>query len=360
MSTESTPTKTISDYEAVLNKADAAVASFEQDDRTLTHRARAILRTNPTLIPALVLLIAVIVFGIIADRFLQVGALSTILKQVTVTGFVALAQTLVILTAGIDLSVGEILVLSSLIIGNLAVNAGLPVGVAVLVGLFFALLMGFVNGVLVAEVKLPPFIVTLGTFSIFRSLKLWYSGSESIRNADIVDKAPNLLWFGNGIPLGGGASILYGGVALMILAAILWYVLNHTAWGRHVHAIGDDPDAARLSGINVDRTLISVYAVAGVICGFAAWVAIGRVGSVSPIGFENVNLASITAVVIGGTSLFGGRGSIVGSVLGAFIVQVFITGLSLAGVDDYWQMFAAGCLVIIAVALDQSLRRASQ
>ncbi len=359
MSTETTPTKTVSDYEAVLNKADTAVASFQKDDNTLMHRARGVLRNNPTLIPALVLLTAVLIFGIIADNFLKIGALSTILKQVTVTGFIALAQTLVILTAGIDLSVGEILVLSSLIMGNLAVNAGLPVGIAVIIGMFFALLMGLLNGVLIAKIKLPPFIVTLGTFSIFRSLKLWYSGSESIRNADIVEKAPGLLWFGKGINL-GGASILYGGITLMLLAGVLWYILNHTAWGRHVHAIGDDPDAARLSGINVDRTLISVYGVAGLICGFAAWIAIGRVQSVSPIGFENVNLASITAVVIGGTSLFGGRGSIVGSVLGAFIVQVFITGLSLAGVDDYWQMFAAGCLVIIAVALDQSLRRASQ
>jgi fructose transport system permease protein len=124
--------------------------------------------------------------------------------------------------------------------------------------------------------------------------------------------------------------------------------------------MGDDPDAAMLSGIAVDRTLISVYGVAGLICGFTAWVAIGRVQSISPIGFETINLDSITAVVIGGTSLFGGRGSIGGSVLGAIIVGVFITGLSLAGVDSYWQTFATGCLVIIAVALDQYLRRASK
>jgi len=141
---------------------------------------------------------------------------------------------------------------------------------------------------------------------------------------------------------------------------LIWYLLNHTAWGRHVHAIGDDPDAAMLSGIKINRTLISVYALAGLICGFAGWVAAGRVGSISPIGFTDINLASITAVVIGGTSLFGGRGSILGSVLGAMIVGVFNTGLSLAGVDDYWQMFAAGNLVLIAVALDQWLRRATK
>jgi fructose transport system permease protein len=359
MSAQDTPTKTISDFEATLNKADTAVASFDRDDRTFSHIARGFLRSYPTMIPALVLLISIIAFSIIAPRFMGVGALSTILKQVTVTGFIALAQTLVILTAGIDLSVGAILVVSSLIMGNLAVGVGMPTLVAVFIGLFFGGLMGFVNGVLVAKIKLPPFIVTLGTLSIFNALKLWYSQSESIRNVDIEREASGLLWFGQGFNF-SGASISYGGIMLLVLAAILWYVLNQTAWGRHVHAIGDDPDAAMLSGINVSRTLISVYTVAGLICGFAAWIAIGRVGSISPIAFDTVNLGSITAVVIGGTSLFGGRGSIIGSVLGAFIVGVFNTGLSLAGVDDYWQMFAAGCLVIIAVALDQWLRRASQ
>ncbi len=359
MSTSEAPTKTISDFEATLTKADASVASFERDDKSFIHVLRGFLRNYPTMIPALVLLISIAAFSIIAPRFFSLGALSTILKQVTVTGFVALAQTLVILTAGIDLSVGAILVVSSLIMGNLAVVSGVPVLVAVGIGMFFGGLMGFLNGVLVARVKLPPFIVTLGTLSIFEALKLWYSQSESIRNVDIEAQAPGLLWFGQGFNV-SGASVSFGGIALILLAAILWYILNQTAWGRHVHAIGDDPDAAMLSGIQVNRTLISVYTAAGLICGFAAWIAIGRVGSVSPIAFDTVNLASITAVVIGGTSLFGGRGSIIGSVLGAMIVGVFITGLSLAGVDDYWQKFAAGCLVIIAVALDQWLRRASQ
>ncbi|MGL4309788.1 MAG: ABC transporter permease [Paracoccaceae bacterium] len=359
MSDQEAPTKTISDFEAKLSDADKSVASFEKDDKTFVHVLRNVLRRNPTMIPALVLIISIIAFGLIAPRFLGVGALSTVLKQVTVTGFIALAQTLIILTAGIDLSVGAILVVSSLVMGNLAVVTGLPVILAVLIGMIVAGLMGLFNGLLVTVMRLPPFIVTLGTLSIFEALKLWYSQSESIRNVDIEAKAQGLLWFGKNINL-GGAGISYGGVALIVLAAILWYVLNHTAWGRHVHAIGDDADAAMLSGIHVNKTLVSVYTVAGLICGFAAWIAIGRVGTISPIAFADVNLASITAVVIGGTSLFGGRGSIIGSVLGAMIVGVFITGLSLAGVDDYWQKFAAGCLVIIAVALDQWLRRASQ
>lgn len=359
MASEDAPTKTISDFEATLTKADTVVASFEKDDKTLVHKLRNFLRRNPTMIPALVLILSILIFGLIQPRFLGVGALSTVLKQVTVTGFIALAQTLIILTAGIDLSVGAILVVSSLVMANLAVFSGVPVIIAVLIGIALGGVMGAVNGLLVTLMRLPPFIVTLGTLSVFESLKLWYSQSESVRNVDIEANAPSLLFFGQGFNI-SGASVSYGGITLILLAALLWYVLNHTAWGRHVHAIGDDPDAALLSGINVNRTLVSVYTVAGLICGFAAWIAIGRVGSVSPIAFQDVNLASITAVVIGGTSLFGGRGSIIGSVLGAMIVGVFITGLSLAGVDDYWQKFAAGCLVIIAVALDQWLRRASQ
>jgi len=359
MSDPDTPTKTISDFEAKLGAADKTVAQFDRDDKTTVAKLRGFLRDNPTMIPALVLIISVLGFGIANSRFLGLGALTSVLQQVTVTGFVALAQSVVILTAGIDLSVGEILILSSLVMGNLAVMSGMPAPLAIVIGVVTGTVMGLFNGILVTKMKLPPFIVTLGTLSIFRALKLAYSHSESIRNVDIEEKANFLLFFGNKFKF-LGATVTFGMIMLLILAFIMWFALNRTAWGRHVHAIGDDADAAMLSGIAVDKTLISVYGVAGFICGFAGWVAVGRVGTISPIGFETINLDSITAVVIGGTSLFGGRGSIVGSVLGAIIVGVFITGLSLAGVDSYWQTFATGCLVIIAVALDQYLRRASK
>ena len=360
MSTDDAPTKTISDYEAVLTKADSAVAAFRKDDRSFTHVIRGALRRNPTLIPALILVISVIAFGLIARNFLSAGTLSKIVEQGMLTAMIALAQTIVILTAGIDLSVGAILVISTLVMGNLAVNLGLPVGVAVLIGMITGGVLGAANGILVALLRLPPFIVTLGTMSIFNALKKWYSGSQSIRASDVEEKAAGLLLFGNDFKV-LGATITLGGIALLVMAVVVWYVLNQTAWGRHVHAVGDDPEAAKLSGIRVERVLISVYAVAGLICGVTAWIAIGRLhGSISPTNFENIHLASITAVVIGGTSLFGGRGSVLGSVLGALIVQLFMMGLSLSGVDSYWQEFATGCLVIIAVALDQWLRRASQ
>lgn len=364
MSEPNQPTKTISDFEASLRQADTAVASFEKDDQSVFSRARNFLRENPTAIPALILLLSVLAFGFIAtflvpNNFLTAGTLSLILKQVTVVGIIAIAQTLIILTAGIDLSVGVILVLCAMIMGRLTtlhdVNAYLAIAIALAVGTA----MGAINGLLVTKARIPPLIVTLGTFYAFRAINLWYTGSESVRPAALAEKAPELLFFGTAFNI-GDANFIYGSFALIGLAILVWYLLNRTAWGRHVTAVGDDPDAAMLSGVQIDRTIISVYALAGLICAFGAWVAIGRVGSMSPIAFETVNLDSITAVVIGGTSLFGGRASIAGSVLGAIIVGVFFTGLALVGVESYWQWFAMGCLLIGAVALDQWLRRASQ
>lgn len=354
------PTKVVSDFESVLDKADVKVAHFEKEKPSALQVLRGVLHTTPTLIPIAVLILSILVFSIAAgERFLTPGNMSLVLQQVTVIGIIAIAQTMIILTAGIDLSVGAIMALASIVMGKLAVQSGLPVPLAVLAGLGAGGLMGYLNGALVTYMKLPPFIATLGTLNIYQSLKLFYSHSESIRNSDIEKQAPGLLWFGDSFQF-LGASVTYGGVALLVTAFAAWYALNWTAWGRHVHAVGDDPDAAMLAGIRTDKTLVSVYTVAGVICAFAAWILIGRVGSVTPLAGETANLDSITAVVIGGTSLFGGRGSIVGSVLGAVIVGVFRNGLSLAGVEVLWQDFTVGILIILAVAIDQWLRRASK
>jgi fructose transport system permease protein len=152
---------------------------------------------------------------------------------------------------------------------------------------------------------------------------------------------------------------MYGSILMIGVAVVIWYMLSRTAFGRHVYAIGDDPNAARLAGIQVNRTLIYVYALAGLLCGIAAWVLIGRVGAVSPLGNQTANLDAITAVVIGGTSLFGGRGSIVGTLFGALIVGVFDSGLALAGVDPLWRQLTTGALIIIAVSIDQWIRRIS-
>jgi fructose transport system permease protein len=238
------------------------------------------------------------------------------------------------------------------------VELGVPTPIAILIGFVAGTFAGYLNGLLVTKIKLPPFITTLGTWNIFFALNLWLSGAQSIRGEDIDNAAPLLKFFGENIEL-GSARLTYGTVLMVLVFAGLWYLLNKTAWGRHVYMIGDDKDAAELAGIRTDRTLRQVYMLAGFICALAAWASIGRVGSISPQSFYEGNLQSITAVVIGGISLFGGRGSIMGALFGALIVGVFQSGLRLAGVDVLWQIFAIGWLIIIAVAVDQWIRRVS-
>jgi fructose transport system permease protein len=165
------------------------------------------------------------------------------------------------------------------------------------------------------------------------------------------------LWFDHTWEPIEGFRVTYGSLFMLGLFVVAWYALRRTAWGRHVYATGDDREAARLVGIRTNRVLLSVYTAGGLICGMAGWLWISRIGSVSPKPLENANLDSITAVVIGGTSLFGGRGAVFGSLLGALIVGVFDSGLSQAGVEPLWRTFAVGVLVIVAVAMDQWIRR---
>jgi fructose transport system permease protein len=152
---------------------------------------------------------------------------------------------------------------------------------------------------------------------------------------------------------------MYGSLLMIAIAIVVWFMLSRTAFGRHVYAVGDDPVAARLAGIQTNRTLLMVYTLTGLLCGIAGWILIGRVGAVSPLGNQTANLDAITAVVIGGTSLFGGRGSIVGTLFGALIVGVFDSGLSLINVDPLWRQLTTGMLIIFAVALDQWIRKVS-
>lgn len=347
------------EFEKVLDNSDTSIASFTHPKRSLLQAVQHFLHANPTVVPIIVLLISIAVFGMVAgSRFLSTFNMSLIIQQVSIIGILAAAQSLIVLTAGIDLSVAAIMVLCSVIMGNFAVGMGVPALLAIPCGLVAGYLCGLLNGQLVTRVKLPPFIVTLGTWNIFFALNLWYSGAQSIRSQDIDAAAPLLKLFGEGVLI-SGVRFTYGSFLMVAIFIVLWYVLNRTAWGRHVYAIGDDKDAAELTGIQTDRTLRSVYAVAGVICAIGAWASIGRVGSVSPQSFYEGNLESITAVVIGGISLFGGRGSIMGPLIGALIVGVFQSGLRIAGVDVLWQVFAIGWLIIIAVAMDQWIRRVS-
>jgi fructose transport system permease protein len=325
----------------------------EERPTTVSSRIHDILHSNATLGPLFVLVLAVVIFSITADRFLEPANLSLIVQQVMVVGTLGIAQTLIILTAGIDLSVGAIMVLSSIIMAKLSAESGVPGLLALLIGFGIGTLCGLLNGALVTRLRLPPFIVTLGTLNIFFALNLYISKSETIRGRDM---SALLLWTGKTIDI-GDTRITYGSIMMVVLFIVFAYILRHTAWGRHVYAVGDDAEAARLAGVRRDRVLLSVYVVAGLICAVAAWMLIGRIASASPQAGTTANLDSITAVVIGGTSLFGGRGLVMGTLIGALIVGVLRNGLTLSGVDVLWQDFAVGVLIIAAVAIDQWIRK---
>jgi len=381
------------------------VATFEEGHRGVVQKFHHFLHANPTAAPAMVLILSCLAFGIIAPNFFSAFNLSLVIQQVTIIGLLGAAQTLVILSAGIDLSVAAMMVFCYMIMARLGVEAGVPAVFAVLIGLAVGTACGLFNGSLVTRarllpvlvvvlawvglialglsliwavplgillglavgftgvgpkpaLRLPPFIVTLGAWSIFFALNLWYSEAQTVRSQDIDAAAPLLKIFGERVEL-FGAQFTYGSFLLVFVFIAQWYVLNWTGWGRAVYAVGDDKESAELAGIRTDRVLVSVYGVTGFLCALAGWAAIGRVGSASPQSFYEGNLDAITAVVIGGTSLFGGRGAIFGTLVGALIVGVFRSGLKLAGVEVLWQTFAVGLLIIVAVAMDQWIRRVS-
>ncbi len=316
-------------------------------------RLQHFLHGNPVFGPLAVLIVAIIAFSIVNVRFFSAANISLVLAQVTVIAVLALGQTLIILTAGIDLSAGAIAVFSSVLMAVFCTRAGMPGVLALLLGLAFGTAMGALNGFLVTRLKLPPFIVTLGTLTIFFSLNSVVSRSETVRGTDM----PSLMtWTGTAIPI-GGFRLTYGSIIMLLLFALFWYSLGRTAWGKHVYATGDDIEAARLAGIRTSRVLFSVYTVAGLLYAVGGWILIGRLASASPNVGVDYNLDSITAVVLGGTSLFGGRGGVLGTLIGALIVGVFRNGLQLAGVEVVWQGFAIGLLVLVAVSLDQWIRK---
>jgi fructose transport system permease protein len=304
---------------------------------------------NPVLGPLGALIILIIAFSILTENFLSVDNTSLILQQSVVVGTLALGQTIIILTGGIDLANGAIMVLASLVIAKLA--AGGQQWPAMFVGLLLCAALGAISGLLVARLGLPPFIVTLGMLTILQAASRLYT-KETL----LVDEGP-LTFLSKGGYLFGQFQITVGVVVVLLSVAVLHFALTRTSWGRHVYAVGNNDLAAKRTGINVQRVLLSVYVLAGALYFLAALQAFGRSPATSPNAFPTANLDTITAVVIGGTSLFGGRGTVLGSYLGALIVLVLQSGLTQAGIDPLYQNIVTGVLVIAAVALDSITRR---
>ncbi len=304
-----------------------------------------VLRGSPIMGPFAALILAIIFFATQSDRFLTGPNFSLIMQQVMVVGTLAIGQTLVILTGGIDLSNGMFMALSSVLMTGLAVRSGLDPLLAILAGLLVGAVFGLLNGALITAIGLPPFIVTLGTYNIVYALVRIYTTST-------VTNLPSAqLFFGNTFTI-GGTEFTYGSVLMLILYAITWFVLRSTPAGRSVYAVGDNPEAARLAGINTKRVLLGVYILAGLTYAIAGLLLVSRTGVGDPNAGQTGNLDSITAVVLGGTSLLGGRGQIVGTLIGALIVGVFRNGLQLMGVESNYQVLITGILVILAVSVD--------
>jgi fructose transport system permease protein len=309
-----------------------------------------LLRGMPILGPLAALVLACIFFSFGSDRFLSGANFSLILQQVMVLGLLAIGQTLVILTGGIDLSNGMIMALSSVIMTGLFANSGLDPWLAILAGLAVCVAFGVANGLLTTTIGLPPFIVTLGTFNIAYSLIRIYT------TATITSVPPPMLFFGNTFSI-GATELTYGSVVMLILFVVAWFVLGSTRAGRAVYAVGDNPEAARLAGIPTGRVLTAVYTVAAISYGVAGLLLVGRTEVGDPNAGQTGNLDSITAVVLGGTSLLGGRGQVMGSLVGALIVGVFRNGLQLMGVESNYQVLITGVLVILAVSVDYLTHR---
>lgn len=286
-----------------------------------------------------------ILLTVLEPRFLSTSNLQNILSQVMVLGIIAIGQTFVILTRGIDLSVGGIAALSIMTGGLVMVDHGVLLGVVVM--LLTGLAVGIVNGVLVAYVKLAPFIVTLGTASITASLAYVLSNGRSLFGL------PDAFgWFGKG-------SI--GGIKFYVIIFVILYITAHLLLtrskpGRFLYAIGSNPEAARLSGIRISFYEVLPYAATGLLCALAMLIEASRLGTIDPNTGSGFELSTIAAVVIGGTSLMGGKGSAIGTLIGIFLIGVLQNGLNIIGINAFWQGTALGVVIILAVVLDRVVR----
>jgi fructose transport system permease protein len=301
--------------------------------------------------PVLALLVACAFFATQSDRFLAAGNFSLILQQVMVVGVLAIGQTLVIVAAGIDLACGMVMALGAVTMSLLATRAGLPTPVAIAGGVALTTLVGAINGLLVTRVALPPFIVTLGTMNVAFALTQLVTRSQSVTGLP-----EGLTWLGTTVRV-AGVPVALGTVFMLGVYGVAWLLLRETAAGRRLYAVGSHREAARLAGIDTDRVLLGAYTLSGTLAGVAGLLAVARTGVGDPQAGQTENLDTVTAVVLGGTSLFGGRGVVLGTLVGALIVGVFRNGLTLMGVSSVYQVLVTGVLVILAVATDQWSRR---
>jgi inositol transport system permease protein len=306
-----------------------------------------------------ILIVMVALLALLTNgTFLQAQNLINVIRQVSVIAILAIGVTVAIISTGIDLSVGSILALSAVVSASLAQQPGAtnemypsfhpPVIVAILAGLGVGALAGFVNGFLIARFRIAPFIATLGMFTSARGLALIYSNGRPISKLE-----DGFNWLGQGSILGVPVPI----VLLLVVAVGAHLMLNNTRFGRHVYAIGGNEQAARVSGINISRTKIGIYAFSGLLAGLGGMILAGRIGSGNPQLGTGSELDAITAAVIGGTSFSGGIGTVWGSIVGALIIGSLNTGLDLLNVSPFTQQVVKGVIIVVAIIIDERKNR---
>ncbi|MGS0675140.1 ribose ABC transporter permease [Shewanella sp. 30m-9] len=288
----------------------------------------------------------IFVVSLLSPNFLTVDNLLNILRQTSVNAIIAVGMTIVILTAGIDLSVGSVLALSGAIVATL-IGMDVPVMVALPVALIAGAALGAISGIIVAKGKVQAFIATLVTMTLLRGVTMVYTDGRPVPTG-FTDTADSFTWLGTGYVLGIPVPVWL----MAVVFAGAWYLLNHTRFGRYIYAVGGNESAARLSGIAVDKVKIAAYAICGSMAALAGIIVTARLSSAQPTAGMGYELDAIAAVVLGGTSLMGGKGRIMGTLIGALIIGFLNNALNLLDVSSYYQMIAKASVILLAVLID--------
>ncbi len=297
----------------------------------------------------IVLAIMFAIFSIGSKDFFTANNMISILQQAAIKGTIAIGMTLVIITAGIDLSVGSITGLSAAVAAMIMVKNGadsIPTAIAAAIAIGF--ICGFINGELISRFKLQPFLVTMGTLSLYRGIEYIYTGAVTVRGLPPVFSSTMNAW---------NDSIPIPVIVMLAVLAIVYLVIKYTKWGRYVYAIGGNEEATRLSGVNVNRTRVATYTLMGVICAIAGLLYLGRIGSADANTGTGYEMDAIAAAAIGGASLAGGKGNLIGTILGAIMLAALQNGLTLLKVQSFYQTAATGLIIIIAVIIDRFTNR---
>jgi len=288
-----------------------------------------------------------LIIAIFNDRFLTIGNILNVLRQTSINSVIAAGMTFIILTGGIDLSVGSTLALTGAVMASL-LSAGVPLIISVILAILLGAIIGFFSGIVIAKGKVQPFIATLAMMTIIRGATLIFTNGRPISTGDFPG-ADQFYWLGSGEVFGIPAPVYI----TILVFSLAYYILKHTSLGRYVYALGGNEEATKLSGINVDLIKYKVYAISGALAAVAGLIVTARLSSAQPQAGGGYELDAIAAVVLGGTSLAGGKGGVIGTIIGALIIGILNNALNLMDVTSYYQLLAKGIVILIAVLIDR-------